>query len=179
MKMRQTGAALLVCLILLVPLLMLSLSAMETALLGERMASGAIDQSRAFQSAEAALEAAESWLAAQEEIPQASADGGGRVWAEGVLSSASDGALWWNASGLDLAWWRSNGTAIPTDSSLAENARFIIEQYRFIRDGESIELGAGTPRSLIAYHRVTALGVGRRSSSRVLLQSTYVRSFDD
>ncbi len=179
MRVRQSGAALLVCLLLLVPLLMLSLSAMETSLLGEQMASGVEDQNRAFQSAEAALEAAELWIAEQEELPQASAEAGGQVWVEGVLSSASEGALWWNSGSLDLSWWRLNGTAIVTDPSLAESAHYIIEQYRFVRDGESIELGSGKQRSQVAYHRVTALGVGRRSSSRVLLQSTYVRTFDE
>jgi len=179
MRAKESGAVLLICLILLVPLLMLSLSAAETALLGERMAAGAVDRNRAFQSAEAALEAAESWLADLASFPQASSEVGGQVWAEGVLNSPSAGALWWSDSDRDMAWWRSNAVPVTTVPDLAEPAHYIIEQYRFVRDGESIELGTGQQRSLVAYHRITALGVGRRNSTRVLLQTTYVRAFDE
>lgn len=179
MRARESGAVLLVCLILLVPLLLLSLSAVETALLGERMAAGAVDRSRAFQSAEAALEAAENWLASLASFPQASNDGGGQVWAEGVLNTPSAGALWWRDGDRDSSWWRANAVPVTSVHGLAEPAHYIIEQYRFVRDGESIELGTGQQRSLIAYHRITALGVGRRNSTRVLLQTTYVRAFDE
>ena len=86
MRARESGAVLLICLILLVPLLMLSLSAAETALLGERMAAGAVDRNRAFQSAEAALEAAESWLADLASLPQASSEVGGMTITTMALS---------------------------------------------------------------------------------------------
>ena len=67
----------LVCLLLLIPLLMLGAAAMESAVLGERMAANSEDRGRAFSAAEAALETAEAWLKSQEYLPMATNTGEG------------------------------------------------------------------------------------------------------
>jgi Tfp pilus assembly protein PilX len=62
---KASGTTLVVCLLLLVPLLLLGVGTMESAVLGERMAANIEDRARAFDAAETALEAGEAWLRSQ------------------------------------------------------------------------------------------------------------------
>ena len=169
----------LVCLLLLIPLLMLGATAMESAVLGERMAANTEDRGRAFSAAEAALETAEAWLKSQEYLPMATNTGEGGVWMPGVLDAKfSVTTPWWHDPDADLRWWAAHGSPVVSDPSAAVPARYIIEQYRFVTDGESTEVGTGRLQPVVAFHRITALGVGRRATTRVRLQSTFARPYE-
>lgn len=72
---KASGTTLVVCLLLLVPLLLLGVGTMESAVLGERMAANIEDRARAFDAAETALEAGEAWLRSQAVLPIASSEG--------------------------------------------------------------------------------------------------------
>lgn len=138
---KASGTTLVVCLLLLVPLLLLGVGTMESAVLGERMAANIEDRARAFGAAETALEAGEAWLRSQEFLPIASSEGAGGVWREGVLGQdLSDSRVWWDVSGTDVQWWESHGTAVGDVTSLAVPAHYVIEQYRLVSDGESVDV---------------------------------------
>lgn len=176
---KNSGAVLIVCLLLMVPLLLLGIGAMESAVLGERMAANAEDRGRAFGAAETALKTGEAWLKAQAFLPVATDSGKQGVWREGVLDAAfPEGTAWWQQSAADANWWASHGTAVASDSSVAAPAHYVIEQYRFVTDGESAGVGTGGLQPVVVFHRITALGVGRRATTRVRLQSTFVRPYE-
>lgn len=59
---RQSGAALVISLVLLLVTTLLGVSSMQSTVLEERMASNARQRQLAYQSAETALRAAETWL---------------------------------------------------------------------------------------------------------------------
>ena len=177
------GAALLMCLVLLVPLLLLGASAMESAVLGEKMASNTEDRSRAFHAAEMAIVSGESWLRRQSLPPAATESGALGVWSVEGLSHIGAG-VWWQHRDTDLEWWSENGIGVATGSELAQPAAFIIEQLAIHLHASQAESSlsasdhevAESQRATVLY-RLTALGVGRRASSRVRLQSTFLREF--
>lgn len=176
---RDSGAVMLVCLLLLIPLLMLGATSMESAVLGERMAANYEDRARAFSAAEAALETAEAWLRSQEFLPMATNVGEGGVWMSGILDAAfSVNVPWWHDPDANLIWWAAHGIAVVSESSAAVPARYIIEQYRVVTDGESTGIGTGRLQPVVVFHRITALGVGRRVTTRVRLQATFVRTYE-
>ena len=176
---RASGAVMHVCLLLLIPLLVLGATSMESAVLGERMAANFEDRGRAFSAAEAALERAEAWLRSQEYLPIATNTGEGRVWMHGVLDAKfSVTAPWWRDPDANLSWWAAHGTAVVSDASAAVPARYIIEQYRFVTEQESIGVRTGQVQPVLAVHRITALGVGRRATTRIRLQSTFLRPYE-
>ena len=59
-------------------------------------------------------------------------------------------------------------------TSLAVPAHYVIEQYRLVSDGESVDVN-GRLQPILAFHRITAIGIGRRVTTRVRLQSTFAR----
>ena len=175
---KASGTTLVVCLLLLVPLLLLGVGTMESAVLGERMAANIEDRARAFDAAETALEAGEAWLRSQAVLPIASSEGAGGVWREGVLGQdLSDSRVWWDVSGTDVQWWESHGTAVGDVTSLAVPAHYVIEQYRLVSDGESVDVN-GRLQPILAFHRITAIGIGRRVTNRVRVQSTFARRYE-
>ena len=175
---KASGTTLVVCLLLLVPLLLLGVGTMESAVLGERMAANIEDRARAFDAAETALEAGEAWLRSQAVLPIASSEGAGGVWREGVLGQdLSDSRVWWDVSGTDVQWWESHGTAVGDVTSLAVPAHYVIEQYRLVSDGESVDVN-GRLQPILAFHRITTIGIGRRVITRVRLQSTFARRYE-
>ena len=105
--------------------------------------------------------------------------GEGGVWMPGVLDAKfSVRTPWWHDPDADLRWWAAHGSPVVSDASAAVPARYIIEQYRFVTDGESTEVGTGRLQPVVAFHRITALGVGRRATTRVRLQSTFARPYE-
>ena len=64
-------------------------------------------------------------------------------------------------TGTDVQWWESHGTAVGDVTSLAVPAYYVIEQYRLVSDGESVDVN-GRLQPILAFHRITAIGTGRR-----------------
>ncbi len=156
---------------------------MESAVLGEKMASNTEDRSRAFHAAEMAIVSGESWLRRQSLPPAATESGALGVWSVEGLSHIGAG-VWWQHRDTDLEWWAENGIGVATGSELAQPAAFIIEQLAIHLHASQAESGlsasdhevAKSQRATVLY-RLTALGVGRSASSRVRLQSTFLREF--
>ena len=149
---------------------------METTVLEERMSRNMHDHTLAFQSAESALKNAEAWLLGQALLPIVSGDGSTTVWSEDSMDpSATDGKYWWDHAGIDSAWWTANADAIAGVAGVAAQPAYVIEEYRTVDSGESLEFGATRSRT---FYRITSRGVGVNANTAVRVQSTFVQSYN-
>lgn len=62
LKIKQQGSSLIICMIFLLLLTIIGISSMQSATLQEKMVGNAVDENRAFQSAEGALRAGEKYV---------------------------------------------------------------------------------------------------------------------
>lgn len=176
MPQRQQGAILIFCLVFLSILTVMGTSGMETTVLEERMSANMRDHSIAFQSAESALKNAEAWLLLQNTLPIVSGDGSTRVWSEDAMDpSATDGKYWWDHANIDAAWWTTNADAIAGVAEVASQPTYVIEEYRTVNSGESLEYGSSRSRT---FHRITSRGVGINPNTTIRVQSTFVQSYN-
>jgi type IV pilus assembly protein PilX len=180
---RERGAALATVLVLMVAVLMNSVSAARAALDGALSARVERDRQVALQAAQAALADAEHDIegAANPASPRASlfASGGAAGFVEGCGHDAANLGLCLHSAppawqridladpNVTVAYGGITGAAMPAGSGplAARLPRYIIE---FMPMG-----GAGP--STGAFYRITAIGFGRRASTRVVLQSWYRR----
>ncbi|MFT6824448.1 MAG: type IV pilus assembly protein PilX [Pseudohongiellaceae bacterium] len=176
MPRRQSGAILIFCLVFLSILTVMGTTGMETTVLEERMSSNMRDYTMAFQSAESSLKNAEAWLQLQTSLPIVSGDGSTRVWSEDSMDPAvADGKYWWDHASINSAWWTANGQAVVGLAGVAAQPSYIIEEYRTVDNGESLEFGSTRSRT---FHRITAHGVGINPNTAVHVQSTFVQSYN-
>lgn len=187
---RQSGAVLMVALILLTILAMLGLSALHSATLEELIAGGQQDQALALAAAETALRDAEQWLGDPALVAppvvgeRCSGTPSCRGWVlpQSIQAGARTVPLW-NPAGvgparyrdLDAAWWREQGVPVAMPKGAGQDARFIVEELRVQAATESLVLESTTP--LQYQYRITARGTGRRDSAVALVQVIYGRTF--
>ena len=165
----QTGAALIVALIILLLMTVLGLTSMNTVTMEERMAGNLRDLNLSFQGAEAAVRDAEKWLAPLSlERP--------------TLCSNPPCATAWQIDTLpdDLSdqtdtWWITNGREYGTEGSqdlseLSEDPRFVIEFVATKTDAVDQGLEPGSARD---FYLVTGRAVGGSGNSETVIQ-TYV-----
>jgi type IV pilus assembly protein PilX len=167
---RQQGAALLVCLIILVLVTLIGLTTMKSSMLQEKMSGGNSDKTLAFEAAEMALRDAEQHIRVHITSVSGFADG----CAASLCLAPSNGSSM--ATTVD---WDSNrvanygaGTGADALAGLARQPKYIIELLSEMQppQGNSIKASAtGTA------YRITALGYGRQDSTRVMLQSTFYK----
>ncbi|BBA35468.1 type IV pilus assembly protein PilX [Methylocaldum marinum] len=186
---RQSGSALPTTLVILLILTLIGVSSMQTTLLEEKMAGNLRDQNLAFQAAEAALRAGETYLQG--------------VTLGTFSADTSEQDLTLNAQGLyqptlspeherwqqENIWTEAGSRAYAeTLAGVAESPRYIIEDLSSYTKctnagnctnvplprtpGGSLKFG---PISATSRFRVTARGVGSTSAAVVLLQSYYNR----
>lgn len=164
----QSGAVMVVALVMLLALTLLGTTTARLTLLEERMTGNTQDYNIAFQVAEAALRVGEATL--RESIlpnfdgtnghyqPAGPADP--PIW-EAINFGSNDAVAYANLAGA------------PGSVSEAR-ARYIIEELpRVPTPGES--LASDTPVDEPAFFRVTARGVGAAGNAQAILQSTYKR----
>lgn len=161
----QSGAVLFAALIIFAVVTVIGVAAIQTTTLEEKMAGNLRDQTLAFQAAEAALRAGESWLDAQttEAVPQASCSSGCgtmvyRTNAYDVLSNA----LWETASVRTYAGTLQKVKTVP---------KYLIEYHSFVPDS----LVVGRPSTGRVAYRLTARGTGGSDAARAVLQATYLK----
>lgn len=161
---RQRGMTIIVGMIMLLLLTIIGLAGINAANLEEHMAGNQRDRALAFQSAEAALRAAEKSL-------------------DGVSAPT------WNtpgygdqvASGGDSTYWDTfnwSGTGLRVDlgmTSVAAQPQYYVEkinvQFGSGTSGSAVDFSSGTESA--ANYRITARAVGASSSTVVVLQTTY------
>lgn len=166
----QSGAVLILSLIILLVLTVLGVSAMSTSSLEERMTGNMHDQDVSFQAADSALAGAEASIAGWTVQPVASTAPTTSVWARGAIPSITSLAFnntWWNTYGHSFS--------APNLSTLYANPRYTIEQINFIPDSVSFNdqsTGLG-----IFYYRITSRSHGLSRHALTILQSTYATRF--
>ena len=166
---RETGAALIVSLIVLLILTILGVAASRMSQLEERMTGNTQDANVALQAAEAALRTGELFLM-QPDLPYF-------VGADGLYqpASAAGAPLWetvdWDAA---LAVRSYDGFAGAAGSLARADARYVIEELpNAVSPGESLAADAVADEA--KYYRITARGVGIGGRAAVTLQSTFKR----
>lgn len=178
-RKKQTGAALIIAMIMLLILTILGVAVMESSVIEERMAGNFMDRNRAFQAAEIALRDAEEWIASQTSPPIA---GVGVVDSIGGVINNVDS--WWLDDDVAAwSWWESNAIAIDSDSDtsasgvnapegLNELPRYVIEEYNAVCD-TVVDVNS---RDCILVYRVTAMAISGRNTT-VMLQSLFSKRF--
>lgn len=174
----QAGVALVISLVFLVLLTLLGLTAMGVSGLEERMSGNTRDRILAFNAAEASLRDCETILQGAALPPFSGVTG-----ASSVTTAPSTPGLYQPASAdnppvWDIVTWTSAShvrvnAEIPQGASSAP--RCIIEEMPPIPGSGGGSLKAGLPLPDTGIFRITARGVGRNSSTVIMVQSTYVR----
>jgi type IV pilus assembly protein PilX len=169
----QQGAALIVGLIMLTLLGMLGLLSMKRALLEELMSGTRADQQIALQAAESALRDAESYV--YETLDSASEFDA--ACTGGLCLPGTEAPAWrtvdWDNDSIEYGT-QTGAASLP---GLTRQPCYVIELLPRMapQNGNSLSTvrgagaGAGTP------FRITAVGYGRLSGTRVMLQSTFVK----
>jgi type IV pilus assembly protein PilX len=174
--LHQRGVVLVVCLVFLAILTLLAVSGMDSSVTEERMASNMQDYNQAFQASEVAMVAAETWLGVQIELPTKNGAGTADVWSVNSPDPDSDAIGWWLER--DSAWWTTNADATAGVDQVSAQPRYIVEELYTSTEGQSLAMGTGEISQTRVMHRVTTRGVGTSGDSEVLLQSTYIRTYD-
>ncbi len=184
---RQTGAALIISLVLLTMLTTLGVTAMRSNLLDVRMHNNASSKLVALQCAEAGLLAGENWILQTTSMPGSPSSGApaaGQVWSLGDDELAG-------LSAQDASWWAANGNPVGSLTTgnfaigCSQTPYYIIETYgpegSMGSDDTESDLGyealanfSGRP----IYFRITAYGVGALGTAPVVLQSTFAQPYN-
>lgn len=187
---QQSGAVLIVSMLLLLVVTVLALGASQSTRLQERMAGSQRNYDLAFQAAEAGLRAGERMVDPNSmtapPLPCAAITNPPcRVYERGFLNrtvSYEDQAY------QERAWWTQRAQSYSATATtnliggaagegLAKNdPQFYIEELEEVPDSLSIP-PTGPPPSRVFY-RIIARGEGGTEDSQVVLHSTYVRRFN-
>lgn len=161
---QERGVALLVCLLMLILVMLLGVSAAQLSLQGEKAARGERDREVAFQAAEDALADAERDIQAGGGKFVDPACGEAPVWQRVDLSGAVD-------SGCTVAYGAATGAAMQTGQGFLpfKKPRYLIERTECHHPGEDAS-AAATPSYC---YRVTAIGFGAKPATEVVLQSVF------
>jgi type IV pilus assembly protein PilX len=156
---QMRGAALVVALIMLALLSLLGVTAYSVATLEERMAGNALDQTRAFEAAEAALRDCENALRS------------GVASGDGFLSAPSLPA---RTDQWESVNWDASGAARVLTSpnlGLSQQPRCVFELIEFVAlSSDSRRFG---PLEEQKVYRITARGYGINKNTVATVQSTY------
>jgi len=150
---RQRGSALAIALIFLLLMTLLGVSAMRGSNLQERMAGNQRDRNMAFQSAEAALRAGETWLLVL--ANQQAAD------FSNPITDTVNPVAWDGTAPVPT------GTVPALDTQLADDPEFYVGPPSLRR------VGIQLPPDFRRIYPVTARGEGGSDVSVVVLQSTF------
>lgn len=161
---RQGGAALVASLMMLLLITLFAVSAMEGATIQGKLANSNRNQQTAFHAAELALREAEIFLQTQpapgwDDFASGAFDG---LYAETPINTQEP----WE----QLANWTGNGSRLVTvpPNTYAEPPRFMIQRLSETDISPSMNGG-----EMVRMVRITAMGVGTQSNSRVFLQADY------
>ncbi len=179
---RQTGAALVTSLVILLVLTLLGVAAMSGSSLEELMVGNLRDQTIALDAAESALREGErqieSWGAIRPTAATSIATTSS-VYQKDIFFSAPGEDF--NDHVFDTAVWGTDSNPSPAQSYAGGNLgtsqppRFIIEELGDI--GGSADYRNNINRSAITLYRVTARATGLSPNSVILLQTTYGKRY--
>lgn len=172
MPTKQSGAVLIVALIILIVLTIIGVGVMESSVISERMAGNALNNQRVFQAAESALRQAEEEIAGFTQRPIATTATTVKPLGTPVAGVYS----WWRNGSINTSWWTNNAEATAgiggTFPGINTAPRYYIEEYNAVCD----TLTAPQEQDCVFVYRVTAIAWGGRNTT-VTLQSLYSRRF--
>lgn len=161
---QQKGAALIVCLILLLVMTILGVTSITTTTMEEKMAGNIRNKHLSFQAAEAALRAGEN--IANNLPADATFNGTNGLYPRSQVGDANY-PIWEQASGIN---WQ-NATAI---TGLVQNPQYIVEDFGTSpRDADCVLELPPPPGCYLPVYRVTARGWGLNTNGYTMLQSTF------
>jgi len=167
---QQSGAVLIVSLVMLLLLTIIGMSAVDMTTLDTRISANTKDKALAFDAAEAALNTAGNSLMPGQPLPDTGTPG---------LLTTVQADNWWQST--DEAWWTSNGEMItnyPGHVSASAGVGYVIEQPVEIGAGgagqQVVDVTLGSPKPITRLYRVTARGEGP-GGTEVHVQSVYAR----
>lgn len=172
-RKRQSGAALIVALVMLLVMTLIAVTASRTSVLQERMAGNLRQGSVAFEGAEATLRIGEQWI--NDQI------GGPRPVAVDPAACPSDPC---DVLALDTlnpydeanTWGTPDvRTATGAMDQLVSDPEFFIEQQQIVQD--SLTTGTSTDTSARIYYRITARSFGETTTAESILRSVYAARF--
>jgi type IV pilus assembly protein PilX len=200
---RQQGSALIISLIILVLMLIIGTTGMQTTIMEERMAGNVRDYNNAFQAGESGLVDGEQDLVNKDSagVPLRTTDyvlsnfTAGCVNGLCLISTTGtpqwmQSSAWSNAKEYGSAtnlnplppWPTSDPdcTATPTDAGCRAQPQYLIEHLNYLGSVVTGRVGYGSaPPGTITYYRVTAQGFGIAKDSanvplaRAMVQSVY------
>lgn len=168
---RQTGAILVVSLLLLLVMTLLGLAAMQVTRMEERMAGNTRDINLAFQGSEAVLRDAEDRIRLMVARPDTCSSAPCGVWQKDVAPADLRSQLqsWWDTNAIEYG---VAGTHEVTYTQREPQA--VTEELGFISD--SLTAGHGPPEGR-DFYRVTAHSSGGSDAAQAVLETTYTRRF--
>jgi len=170
-RKHQTGAALIVSLMLLIVLTLLGLSGMQSTIMQERMSNNVRDKGTAFQAAESAIRTGEDWVKGQDWLPSQLGSSCTTPPCDLVELDYYVGMTTKN-----FTWWKDNGRAyvgMPT-GTVASAPRFIVEEHGIARLGYSLDLMSKISAPFL--YRITAMGVGSTTTAEAMIETLYVKN---
>ncbi len=171
---KQQGAVLLISIVMLTAITLMSVVAMKSSILQEKLVAGAMDQSVAFQAAESALRDAERYINAEltSESDFNLACNGGLCYPSSTTSvwaAISD----WKTSNIPIKYG-SKSTPAKTFPQVVNQPLYIIELLPDLPASAGNSGGIGADSGGTAF-RITAVGWGKRTNTPVMLQSIYIK----
>jgi type IV pilus assembly protein PilX len=172
-KTKQTGAALITALTILLVLTVIGVSALKMSSLEEIIVGNMRDQVLAFNAAESAITDGQDTINALTAIPTATASGSSGIYERDTFGDFSstffDYTNTWNNA-------TEYGTAGTQDlNGVSADPLFLIEEEAFYTDDLNPETAAqGLGRF---YYRITSRGVGNSPNSVIVLQEVYARRY--
>ena len=169
---KQTGATLIVSLLILLVMTLLGVTAMQTNILEEKMSGNSKDVSLSLQAAEAALREAEAYV--ETIVSPAAAFDGNTAW---LYPDGTNVDVY-----ADATWTTARSYQTGNITNITTRPKYVIELTGEIGEattdinidgGYTDSSGAGTVKSF----RVTARGTGGSDSTVTLLQAYYAKRF--
>jgi type IV pilus assembly protein PilX len=167
-KARQSGAVLIISLLLLVVLTVLGVVMMQTTRMQERMAGNTRDLNAALQTAEAGLRYGENVLAGYGSLPDATSALPCTVCTKGTLPVAIADPTQFDW-GVDA---QTYGNVMPANSPAPP--QYTTEELGFVPDSL---VGGQDPPEGRDFYQVTSHSGGLTGQANTVLQSTYARRF--
>lgn len=174
----QQGSVLMISIVMLTVITLMSVVAMKSSILQEKLAAGAMDQNIAFQAAESALRDAERYIITELTSQSAfnTACTNGLCYPSNTATSVWAAISDWKTSSIPIKY----GTKTKPQKSfpeVAEQPCYIIELLPDLpaAPGQSSGIGTSSNNNGGTAFRITAMGWGKRNSTPVMLQSIYIK----
>lgn len=169
----QSGAALIISLLILLVMTIIGVTAMQTNILEEKMAGNDRDRSLSLQAAEAALRAGEDTIEAIVSLAAAFDGTTAGLYPEDSIVDVFADATWTAGNSIEY------GTPI---ANVSTRPRYIIELIGKIGSAtDDVNVGGGygetSGQGTLYSFLITARGSGSSDSAVTLLQSYYARRF--